>query len=690
MSPMSQTTGRVSRLSWVFVIAIIASFLGTIQATDHAKKVMREVAEVKFESTCRLIQDLVNNRLLLHLRALYDVRGLFAASRSVERDEFAKFIQTTSVKGKYPGFEIIQYVERVTPENREGTPSETFVVKYVEPYFGNEFLLGFDVFSEPLRKKALEEARDTGEPTISQKVNLYAKEEGAEGFLIVLPVYDQEKPLFNPEQRRQAIAGFVAGMFKTKELFENVFEDQNILQGIDVEIYQGRSLIRPNLLYDSMPERLTALTIDEKHFRKVLPIHFGGQKWNLSFSGPSDFGLDENQKQLPYYVLIVGLIFTFLLFAIFYSMMTSRSLAQMMAKEMTSSLTTSEEALKEANDRLKASVGELEERNFEFVLLGEMVELLQACATAREGYDIIGKSIQKFFPGAAGGSLCILNASRNIVEAVATWGKSPNGELVFSSDDCWALRRGKIYATNDADSQLFCGHLGKPRPNASLCAPVLGQGETLGVLHLALEQPPSEFKIRLLGAVVDQIGLAIGNLKLRETLSNRSLHDPLTGLFNRRYMEEFLEKEIRRAVRYGRSLAVMILDLDYFKKFNDSHGHGAGDALLVKFAEFLQKSVRGYDVACRYGGEEFVLILPEISEENALKRAQQFLGDTGRLTVSYQEKTLEAVTSSIGVALFPQHGSNWEAVLQAADAALYQAKSQGRNRAVMALSSAVF
>src|SRR3989338_6764207 len=340
MSPMSQTTGRVSRLSWVFVIAIIASFLGTIQATDHAKKVMREVAEVKFESTCRLIQDLVNNRLLLHLRALYDVRGLFAASRSVERDEFAKFIQTTSVKGKYPGFEIIQYVERVTPENREGTPSETFVVKYVEPYFGNEFLLGFDVFSEPLRKKALEEARDTGEPTISQKVNLYAKEEGAEGFLILLPVYDQEKPLFNPEQRRQAIAGFVAGMFKTKELFENVFEDQNILQGIDVEIYQGRSLIRPNLLYDSMPERFSALTIDEKHFRKVLPIHFGGQKWNLSFSGPSDFGLDENQKQLPYYVLIVGLIFTFLLFAIFYSMMTSRSLAEKMAKEMTRSLIT--------------------------------------------------------------------------------------------------------------------------------------------------------------------------------------------------------------------------------------------------------------------------------------------------------------------------------------------------------------
>jgi len=681
---MSQTTGRVSRLSWVFVIAIMACLLGTIQATYHTKKVMREVAEVKFESTCRFIQDLVNNRLLLDLRVLYDVRGLFAASRNVERNEFAKFIQTTSVQGKYPGLEAIQYVERVTPENKEGAPSETFVVKYVEPYAGNEFLLGFDLASEPVRKKALEEARDTGEPTTSQKVDLYAKEGEAEGFLIALPMYDPERPLFNSEQRRQALVGFVAGVFKIKELFEDVFREQNVFQNIDVEIFQGRSLIRPNLLYDSMPERLTALTIDEEHFHKVLPVRLGGQKWNLSFSSPSDFGLDENQKQLPYYVLIVGLIFTFLLTAIFYSMMTSRSLAEKMAKEMTSSLTTSEEALKEANDRLKISVGELEERNFEFVLLGEMVELLQACATALEGYDIIGRSIQKFFPDAAAGALCILNASHTIAEAVATWGKSLNSELVFSSDDCWALRRGKIYAANDADSQLFCGHLGKSRPSVSLCAPVLGQGETLGVLHLALEQQPSEFKIRLLGAVVDQIGLAIGNLNLRETLSNRSLHDPLTGLYNRRHMEESLEKEMRRAVRYGRSVAVVILDLDHFKKFNDNHGHGAGDALLVKFAEFLQKSVRDYDVACRYGGEEFVLILPEISEENALKRARQLLEEISHLTVSYQDKTLEAVTSSIGVALFPQHGSNWESVLRAADAALYQAKTQGRNRAVMA------
>ncbi len=677
---VTETTGHVSRLSWVFLVAVIACLLGTIQATYYTKKVMREVAEIKFESACRLIQDTVNNRLLLHIRALNDLRGLFAASQAVGRNEFAKFIQTTTVKGEDRGLEAIQYVERV---------AETFVVKYVESYFGNESLLDVDISSEPLRKKALEEARDTGEPTISQKLNLYIKEGEAAGFLILLPVYHQEMPLFSVQERRKALMGFVDGVFKIEELFKDVFKDQNILRGIEVEIFQGRSLIRPNLLYDSVPERLTALTIDEDRFHKVLPITIGGRKWSLSFSGPSDFDLDENQKRLPSYVLMVGLIFTFLLFVIFYSIMASRSLAEKMAKEMTSSLTSSDEALKEANDKLKASVGELEERNLEFVLLGEMVELLQACTTAREGYDVIGKSIQNFFPGAMTGALCILNSSHNIVEAVTTWGRGDlGGELVFSADDCWALRRGKIYAANDSGSQLFCGHVGPSKPKVSLCVPVSGQGETLGVLHLQMDQQPSEFKTRLLTAVVDQIGLAIGNLKLRETLSNRSIRDPLTGLYNRRYMEESLDKEIRRAVRHGRSLAVMMLDLDHFKKFNDTYGHGAGDALLVTFAEFLQKFLRGYDVACRYGGEEFVLILPEISGENALKRARQLLDETSHLTVPYQGKALEAVTSSIGIALFPQHGSNWEAVLRAADAALYQAKTGGRNHVVLAPSSA--
>jgi len=686
---VSRTTGRVSRLSWVFLVAVIACLLGTIQATYHTKKVMREVAEIKFESACRLIQDMVNNRLLLHIRALNDLRGLFAASREVERNEFEKFIQATTVKGEDRGLEAIQYVERVTPENKDGEQqSETFVVKYVESYFGNESLLGFDISSEPLRKKALEEARDTGEPTISQKVSLYIKEGEAAGFLILLPVYRQEIPLFSVEERQKALMGFVDGVFKVEELFEDVFKDKNILRGIDVEIFQGRSLIRPNLLYDSVPEHFTALTINEDHFHKVLPINIGGRKWNLSFSGPSDFDLDENQRRRPSYVLMVGLIFTFLLFLIFYSIMASRSLAEKMAKEITSSLTSSDEALKEANDKLKTSVGELEERNLEFVLLGEMVELLQACTTAREGYDVIGKSIQNFFPGTVTGALYILNSSHNIVEAVTTWGgESLSGELVFSADDCWALRRGKIYAANDSGSQLFCGHVGQSKPKVSLCVPVSGQGETLGVLHLQMDQQPSEFKTRLLVAIVDQIGLAIGNLKLRETLSNRSIRDPLTGLYNRRYMEESLDKEMRRAARHGRSLAVMMLDLDHFKKFNDTYGHGAGDALLVTFAEFLQKFLRGYDVACRYGGEEFVLILPEISEENALKRARQLVEETSHLTVSYRDKTFEAVNSSIGVALFPQHGSNWESVLRAADAALYQAKTQGRNRAVMAAAA---
>ena len=531
-----QTNQRVSRLGWVFFVAITACLLGTIQITYHARQVMREVAEVKFESACRAIKDMLNNRLLYD-HQLHDI--------------------------------------------------------------------------------------------------------------------------------------------------EDVFGERGVPEGIDVEIFEGRSLISSNLVYDSDPKHSNAFSQDPNQFHKVMTLSVANQKWNLSFAGPTDFGLDESQKRLPYYVFFIGMIFTFLLSVIFYSMTTSRSLAEKMAKEMTSHLGSSEEALKEANQKLKASVKELEDRNSEFVLLGEMVELLHACTTVREGYNIIEKSMPEFFPSVMGGALCILNDSRSIAEVVTSWGQAPEGELVFSPDDCWAIRRGKMYMADGSGSQLFCAHLGASKPKVSLCAPVSGQGETLGILYLLLSEPLSEFKIRLLIAVADQIGLAIGNLKLRETLSSRSVHDPLTGLFNRRYMEESLEKEIRRAVRYSRSLAVLMLDLDHFKEFNDKFGHGAGDALLMTLAEFLQKFVRGYDIACRYGGEEFVMILPEISPENALKRAEQLLTEVNRLNVQYQGQTFESIRLSVGVALFPQHGAGWETVLRAADTALYQAKAGGRNRVVM-------
>jgi diguanylate cyclase (GGDEF)-like protein len=162
----------------------------------------------------------------------------------------------------------------------------------------------------------------------------------------------------------------------------------------------------------------------------------------------------------------------------------------------------------------------------------------------------------------------------------------------------------------------------------------------------------------------------------------------LTGLYNRRYLTEMLEREIRRAVRAAQSLGVLILDLDHFKKFNDTYGHEAGDTVLRETASFLGKSIRVEDIACRFGGEEFVIILPTADLNSARVRAEKIRSKIRELAVLHQGQSLGMITVSIGVAALPEHGTDPKALLEAADAALYRAKREGRDRVAVAESAA--
>lgn len=173
-------------------------------------------------------------------------------------------------------------------------------------------------------------------------------------------------------------------------------------------------------------------------------------------------------------------------------------------------------------------------------------------------------------------------------------------------------------------------------------------------------------------------------LESEARLRELSIRDPLTGLYNRRYLDETLDRELSRVARKRLPLGVIMLDIDHFKQFNDTHSHAAGDALLQQVGRCLLASVRAGDIACRYGGEEFLLVLPEASLEVTSQRAEHVRRAGRRLHVEFQGTQLEAVTFSLGVAAFPLHGETGTAVLGAADAALYEAKRAGRDRAVVA------
>src|SRR5579885_247588 len=356
-----------------------------------------------------------------------------------------------------------------------------------------------------------------------------------------------------------------------------------------------------------------------------------------------------------------------------------------------------DEAIRRANEELTISVKQLEERNRNTTLLNEMSDLLQSCQTGKEAYAVITEFAHQLFPMESG-ALYILNASEDLVEAVAVWGDPLSDGAAFASDECWALRRGKVHVVRNSHSGVVCQHLSHLPPSGYICVPVMAQGKALGILYLQpdmngrgqpeghWEQLRESARQQLALALARNIALSLVNLKLRETLHSQAIRDVLTGLFNRRYMEEMLNREIHRAERKATPLGIIMLDIDHFKQFNDAFGHAAGDALLRELGSFLKARIRGGDIACRYGGEEFMLILPETSLDDTRQRAEQLREEFKHLNVQYNGQSTRSVTLSLGVAVFPEHGLTGEAVSRAADLALYQAKRGGRDRVVVGQS----
>jgi diguanylate cyclase (GGDEF)-like protein len=353
-------------------------------------------------------------------------------------------------------------------------------------------------------------------------------------------------------------------------------------------------------------------------------------------------------------------------------------------QEATGSLTS-------VNDTLRRNVAELEVRNREMTRLVELGELLSSSQTSGEVAAVISRVVPPLFAGDAGAFYELGNGSV-AAEAVAVWGNPPPARRVFSPTECWALRRGRVHVMDGSTSELRCPHIDEATSRGAVCAPLAAEGESLGVLHVQLRQSVPDRqratvlaeRERLTRTLAEQLELALANFRLRETLREQSARDQLTGLFNRRYMEESLDRELRRASREDYSLGLLMMDLDHFKELNDGFGHAAGDLMLRVVGDFLGSSVRGDDVACRFGGEEFVVILPRASLENTRRRAEVLRKGMKGLQLEPSGALGASVTMSIGVACAPQHGETREQLVHAADVALYRAKTLGRDRVEVA------
>ncbi|KAB8144309.1 sensor domain-containing diguanylate cyclase [Chloroflexia bacterium SDU3-3] len=333
-----------------------------------------------------------------------------------------------------------------------------------------------------------------------------------------------------------------------------------------------------------------------------------------------------------------------------------------------------EAKLQQENAQLAATVRALELRTEQMRSMNELSELFQAAQTLEEIGAITRRMACDLLPVDAG-AIYVADTPGAEPQLLVAWGMhaAPGG------------LRGALAYTSAPTA------LAPPQPKGWLRVPLRSQADVWGalVLHLpeatpaAPDDPLEQATAWLVQALADQAAFAVANLAMRTSLREQAMHDPLTGLCNRRSMELFFSSEIGHAAQQHSSVGVLLIDIDYFKRINDTYGHLVGDDALRLVARALKDSSRRSDVVCRYGGEEFVVILPDVSAPVLAARAEQLRTAIAQVA-ECGELPIRSITASVGIALYPQHGDTTTAVLASADAALYAAKQRGRDQWVLA------
>ena len=326
---------------------------------------------------------------------------------------------------------------------------------------------------------------------------------------------------------------------------------------------------------------------------------------------------------------------------------------------------------------------------------GDICSLFLACISVDEACHITMDWFKQQFPEISG-DIALFSENHEFLETMVSWNDKRSQGDSFRSADCWAIRRGRPhhFGADCGTGIAPCQHYDTDGDDWHLCLPLMASGEVLGLMHFHGPSVPVDndtagpSEDAQLGSnlhdISESLSMSIVSLKLRKTLQNQAIRDPLTQLFNRRYLEYTMQREIHQAERAKTPLTLAILDVDHFKQFNDGHGHDAGDALLQSIGAILLKHMRGGDIACRFGGEEFALVYPGMTEDVAFARLESIRNEIGNHSLSHRGKACAPVTISAGIAVYPDCGPDIETLINVADQALYKSKESGRNRVTIA------
>jgi diguanylate cyclase (GGDEF)-like protein len=376
--------------------------------------------------------------------------------------------------------------------------------------------------------------------------------------------------------------------------------------------------------------------------------------------------IELKQEQLKQRVIIASFGIIALLIAVSLSLFSSRHLISLIHQER-----------HELERRVVKGTKELE-------MLQNLGTQLTACNTKQEALEVLRLVASLLLPHYRG-SLALLRSSRDKLEIATSWNDAPIDHTIYVPNQCWALRTGKIHLGNPNTGNMTCDHF-RSEHEQMLCIPLIAQGETHGVLHLSSsrERAWTSNERQLASAIAEHASLTLASLDLRESLRQQAIRDALTGLYNRRYLLETIDHELSRAARRNLQIGILMIDIDNFKNFNDEHGHDIGDFILSEFGRLIRLILREEDIACRYGGEEFTLLLPDTGREGTIKVAEKICRTTREHDFTVAHRAYGPITLSIGASTFPENGDSSEILIKTADEALYSAKEQGRNRAILA------
>ncbi|EPA1254291.1 diguanylate cyclase [Enterobacter bugandensis] len=313
-------------------------------------------------------------------------------------------------------------------------------------------------------------------------------------------------------------------------------------------------------------------------------------------------------------------------------------------------------------------------------LLARMTQRLQGC----ENFDDVINVAELFAPNIApgiAGRLYVFDRDPWQMRCVAQWLSPADDEATFHPDACWAVRRGQSHPPVNGEPDVACYHLPESQAESALCVPLIAQGEAIGLLSFQNITPENAPARAYLELMAEALGLALANQRLRDALLEKAMFDPLTGLRNRHHLEDTLHTQMTQAMRNGEPLSCMMIDIDHFKNINDRFGHEAGDQVIKNVATIVQRAAHDGGLAFRYGGEEFLVLLPGAGEAEAHACAQKIYNGVHALSLRYGLTEIGPVDVSIGIASYPEHAQS-DNLLRAADVALYRAKELGRSRIV--------